>query len=60
VVASSTADYPELDNPIIELTLGFKKRIRNGVLEFELIENLFFFDNSPDIGAHVANTFLFL
>jgi len=57
VVASPSADYPELDNPIIELTIGFKKRIGNGVFEFGLIENLFFFDNSPDIGAHAAYTF---
>lgn len=57
VVASPTADYPELDNPIVELTLGFKKRIGNGVFELGIIENLFFFDNSPDIGLHVAYTF---
>jgi len=57
VAASPTADYPELDKPIIELTLGFKKRMRKGVLEFGLIENLFFYDNSPDMGVHVAYTF---
>ena len=57
VVASPTADYPELDNPIIGLTLGFKKQIGNGVFEFGLIENLFFFDNSPDIGVQAAYTF---
>lgn len=57
VLASPTADYPELDNPIVELTLGFKKRIGKGIFEFGLIENLFFFDNSPDIGIHAAYTF---
>ncbi len=57
VVASPTADYPELDNPIIELTLGFKKRIGKGIFELGVIENLFFFDNSPDIGIHAAYTF---
>lgn len=57
VAASPVADYPELDNPVIELTLGFKKRIGKGVFEFGVIENLFFFDNSPDIGVHAAYTF---
>ena len=54
---SQAADYPELDNPIIELTIGFKRRLGLGVLEFGIIENLFFFDNSPDIGIHAAYTF---
>ena len=57
VAASPTADYPELDKPIVELTLGFKKRMGRGMLEFGLIENLFFYDNSPDMGVHVAYTF---
>jgi hypothetical protein len=57
VAASPAADYPELDNPVVELTLGFKKRMGRGMLEFGLIENLFFYDNSPDIGVHVAYTF---
>lgn len=57
VAASPTADYPELDNPVVELTIGFKKRLGKGVLEFGLIENLFFYDNSPDIGVHAAYTF---
>lgn len=59
VTASATADYPELDNPIFELTLGFKKRLGRGVLEFGLIENLFFFDNSPDGGFHAAYSMSF-
>lgn len=57
VAASPAADYPELDDPVVELTLGFKKRMPKGMLEFGLIENLFFYDNSPDIGMHVAYTF---
>lgn len=54
VAASASADYPKLDNPIFELTIGFKKRLGRGVLEFGLIENMFFFDNSPDGGFHAA------
>ena len=57
VAASPAADYPELKNPVVELTFGFKKRFRKGVLECGLIENLFFYDNSPDIGVHLAYTF---
>ena len=56
VMASAAADYPELDKPIVKLTLGFKKRLGRGVLEFGLIENLFFFNNSPDAGFHAAYT----
>ena len=54
---SAAADYPELDNPVVELTVGFKQRLGIGILEFGIIENLFFFDNSPDIGVHAAYTF---
>ncbi|MEZ4567886.1 MAG: DUF3187 family protein [Desulfobacterales bacterium] len=54
---SAAADYPELDNPVVELTVGFKQRLGIGILEFGIIENLFFFDNSSDIGVHAAYTF---
>lgn len=54
VSASPVADYPMLDNPIIEMTLGFKKKIGTGILEVGFIENLFFFDNSPDVGVHIG------
>ncbi|WP_300673848.1 DUF3187 family protein [Desulfoluna sp.] len=54
--ASRVADYPELDEPIVEMTLGFKKVVGPGVLEFGIIENLFFFDNSPDAGLQLGYT----
>ncbi len=54
MVASAAADYPRLDKNVIELSCGFKRRFENYVLEFAFVENLFFYDNSPDIGFHVA------
>ena len=30
-----------------------------GILEFGMVENLFFFDNSPDFGVHAAYTMSF-
>jgi hypothetical protein len=37
--------------------LGFKTKItRYTVLEFGLIENLFFYENSPDFGVHIGIT----
>lgn len=57
--ASRVADYPELDRPVVELTMGFKKVMGPGVLEFGIIENLFFFDNSPDAGLQLGYTLKF-
>ncbi len=50
------ADYPAIDDPVFEVTLGLKKRLRNAILEAAFIENLLFYDNSPDIGFHFAWT----
>ncbi|MBN2057154.1 DUF3187 family protein [bacterium] len=57
VTGSPIADYPHMDKPIIELTLGIKVRREKTLLEFGLIENLFYFDNSPDFGIHFAVAF---
>ena len=54
VSASAVADYPQLDKPVVEITLGFKKKLGQGVFEIGIIVNLFFFDNSPDIGFHLG------
>lgn len=54
--ASKVADYPELDKPVVELSMGFKTILGPGVLEFGIIENLFFFDNSPDCGVQLGYT----
>ena len=58
--ASRVADYPELDEPVVELTMGIKAILGPGVLEFGVVENLFFFDNSPDIGLQAGYTLKFL
>lgn len=43
-----------------ELAAGFKVRFRpEGLLEFGLIENLFNYDNSPDIGVHLGFSWRF-
>lgn len=60
VTASAIADYPEFDSPVVETTLGFKRKLYYGIIEFGLIENLFFFDNSPDFGIHVGYSLCFL
>ncbi len=60
VAVTATADYPEFDLPDVETTMGFKHKFYYGVLEFGLIENLLFFDNSPDFGVHVGYSVGFL
>lgn len=43
-----------------EFTLGYKRRLsKNTVLEIGFLENLFHFDNSPDIGLHAGITRFF-
>ena len=40
-----------------ELTMGYKRRLsKSTVLEIGVLENLFHFDNSPDIGLHAGFT----
>ena len=57
VAASAVADYPELDKPVIEVILGFKKQLGPGILEFGFIENILYYDNSPDGGIQIGYTF---
>jgi hypothetical protein len=58
-IASPDADYPQFENPIIETTFGFKCKLYKGVFEFGLIENLFFYDNSPDFGIHIGYSYTY-
>lgn len=51
------ASYPQLDEPDVEFTLGIVHRFRHGIFEFGLIENMFYYDNSPDFGIHTGWTF---
>jgi len=46
--------YPELEDYIVEVSLGFKKRIKKSIIEFDLIENMLYYDDSPDFGMQVS------
>lgn len=46
-------DFGEFSRPANELSFGLKWAMdRRFTLEFALLENLFYFDNSPDFGMH--------
>ncbi|HOP06551.1 MAG TPA: DUF3187 family protein [candidate division Zixibacteria bacterium] len=48
-------DFHQFSDRTYELLLGFKHRLpKNLSLEFGLLENLFKFVNSPDVGLHFA------
>lgn len=50
-------DYFEFSQNTYELMFAFKRRLSaNTTLEIGVLENLFFFDNSPDIGFHLGVT----
>ena len=49
--------YGQFSRRTSELVFGYKRRYTSGwVLEIGFLENLFYFDNSPDIALHVAVT----
>ncbi len=54
IAASPTADYPELEDYIVEVSVGLKKRLKTSTVEFDLIENLLYYDNSPDFGLQLS------
>lgn len=48
-------DFAQFDEPSTEIDLGMKIVTDNGgAFEFALIENIFNYDNSPDLGFHFA------
>jgi len=50
-------DYSQFSKRTSELMFGYKHRYQSGwVLEVGFLENLFYFDNSPDIALHAAVT----
>jgi uncharacterized protein DUF3187 len=55
--ASCVAAYPKLERPVLMGIIGFKKKLGSGTLEFGIIENMFYYDNSPDLGIHIGYTF---
>lgn len=49
----------ELSRPSHEISFGYKSELSAGVLlEVAVLENLFIFDNSPDVGVHFAMTWV--
>lgn len=51
VIDSPSADFPELDDPAGEVALGLRWFVKNYRIDFALVENVFWFDNSPDFGV---------
>jgi hypothetical protein len=48
-------DFDEFSDPSSELNLGVRIRdLWGGDLDFSLQENLFYFNNSPDMGIHLS------
>ena len=55
VTSPSAKDFGDFAKPTYEVTLGFKRVLsRDLLLEASVLENLFVFDNSPDVGFHVG------
>jgi hypothetical protein len=55
VTSPSARDFGDFARPTYEVTFGFKRVLsRELMLEASVLENLFVFDNSPDVGFHVG------
>lgn len=55
VLSPVAKDYYEFSRTVNEVSVGFKRRIRNsGFAEAAITQNLFTFDNSTDFGVHVG------
>ncbi len=55
VTSASAVDFGDFAKPTYEVTLGFKRVLSDDLLlEASVLENLFVFDNSPDVGFHVG------
>lgn len=56
VIGTPVAEsFYEFSDPIHELNIGFKRRLRDRVLlEWAFAENLFTFDNSTDVAMHLG------
>ncbi len=55
VTSPSAARFGDFAKNTYEVTLGFKHRVgKHLLLEASVLENLFIFDNSPDVGFHVG------
>jgi hypothetical protein len=57
VISGAAENFDEFSEPSFEVTLGFKaKMTRYTAIEFGLLENLVFYENSPDFGVHLGIT----
>jgi len=55
VTSAGTKSYGDFAASSYEVTFGFKRRLaRELLLEVSVLENLFVFNNSPDVGFHVG------
>lgn len=55
VTSGAARDFGDFSKNAYEITLGFKRLVgRNLLVEVSVLENLFIFDNSPDVGFHVG------
>ncbi len=55
VTSALARDFGDFAKPTYEVTVGLKRVLRSDLLlEASLLENLFVFDNSPDVGFHVG------
>jgi hypothetical protein len=51
--SGAAKDFYQFSDPTYEVIIGLKAEfIHNTFFEFGLIENVFYFDNSPDFGLH--------
>jgi len=54
IASTPSASYPQLDEQVIELTFGLRLYRGRSRIDIGLIENMFFYDNSPDFGVHLT------
>jgi Protein of unknown function (DUF3187) len=55
VTSPGAEHFGDFSKDTYEITVGFKRLLsRSVLLEASLLENLFIFDNSPDVGFHVG------
>jgi len=55
VTSPAALDFGDFAKRTYEVTLGYKRLLREDwLLEASVLENLFVFDNSPDVGFHVG------
>lgn len=54
VANSPSAHFPQLDEHVFEMSLGVRWYRNDYILDVGFIENIFWYDNSPDFGVHIG------